>query len=108
MGGIDKVQEFYRFFKYPGMAHIDDVDSCTVAYSCEYYDYLEDWYLEDKAPDSLLVTRFNLTANATIDYRRYFPYPLTSKYNGTGIPKALADADNWVGVSVPASQQGIV
>jgi hypothetical protein len=83
---------------YPGMAHIDVGDSGTVAYRCEHCDYLEDWYLENKAPDSLLVTRFNLTANATIDYRRYSSYPLTSKYNATGSPTSLADADNWTGV----------
>ena len=108
MGGIDTVQEFYRFFMYPGMAHIVVGDSGTAAYRCEYYDYLEDWYLENKASDSLLATRFSLTANATIDYRRYFPYPLTSKYNAAGPPTTLADADNWVGVSVPPLQQGVV
>jgi hypothetical protein len=42
MGGMDTVQEFYRFFRYPGMAHIDVGDSGTVAYRCECYDYLED------------------------------------------------------------------
>jgi hypothetical protein len=52
--------------------------------------------------------RFNLTASTTIDYHRYFQYLLTSKYNATGSSTTLADADNWVGLSVPPSQQGIV
>jgi hypothetical protein len=109
MGPIEDLQKFYRFFMYPGMAHIDVSDSSTVAWQCDYYDYLEQWYLEDKAPDSLLVTHFNLTSNETIDYRRYFPYPLTPKYVGKGEPtNTLEDADNWEGVLVPASKQGVV
>jgi hypothetical protein len=79
MGALKEVQKFYRFFMYLGMAHIDVGDPSAVAYRCEYYDYLEDWYLENKAPESFSDTLYNLTVKATIDYRRYFPYPLTHK-----------------------------
>lgn len=108
MGGLDKVQDFYRFFMYPGMAHIDVSKSGTVAWRCEYYDYLEDWYLNGKAPDSLLVMHFNLTSNSIIDYRPYFPYPLTPKYTGKVPTNTLADAKKWKGVIVPESKQGVV
>ena len=109
MGGLEELQKFYRFFMYPGMAHIDVGNSSTTAFRCDYYDYLEDWYLEDKAPDSLLVNRFNLTSNATIDYRRYFPYPLTPKWTGKDFPTAdVNDADNWKGVKVPSSKVGVI
>lgn len=110
MGGLQEVQKFYRFFMYPGMAHIDVSASSTIAWNCDYYDYLEDWYLRDIAPDSLLVTHVNLTNNATLDYRPYFPYPLTPKYVGHhGTPtNTLEDADNWVGYYVPQSQRGVV
>jgi hypothetical protein len=109
MGPVEEVQKFYRFFMYPGMAHIDLSDSYTVAWRCDYHDYLEQWYLEDTAPDSLLITHFNLTSNETIDHRLYFPYPLTPKYEGKGKPtNTLEDANNWKGVLVPTSEQGVV
>jgi hypothetical protein len=90
------------------MAHIDVGDSSTVAYRCEYYDYLEDWHLENKAPESLAATRSNLTAKAPIDYRRYFPYPLTQKYTGKGLPTKPEDVNKWVGVEVSKKKAGIV
>jgi hypothetical protein len=108
MGGLEEVQKFYRYFTFPGMAHIDVGYSSTVAYRWPQYDYLEQWYLEGKAPDSLLVTRFNLTANATLDYRRYFPYPWVPKYPGKGLPTTLASGNLWKGVSVPASKAGVI
>lgn len=109
MGGLEKVQEFYRFFMYPGMAHIDVSESSTLAWRCDYYDYLEQWYLNGKAPDSLVVTHFNLTSNTTIDYRPYFPYPLTPKYTGKGNPKnTIDDVKSWKGVVVPVAQQGVI
>lgn len=107
-GGLNSTQDFYRFFMYPGMAHIDLGDNSTVAFRCDYQDYLETWYLDGIAPESLLVTRFNLTSNEMIDYRKHFPYPLVAKYEGNGTSSTLVDADKWVGILVPESQKGIV
>ena len=100
MGGLTEVQKFYRFFFFPGMAHIDVGDSGTVAYRWDQYGYLEDWYLDGQAPEELLITRYNLTAGAVLDYRKYFPYPLVPKYTGEGLPTEEADAENWVAVEV--------
>ena len=109
MGGLEATQEFYRFFQYPGMAHIDVSNNSTVAWRCEYYDYLEDWYLNGNAPESLIVNHVLLETQETIDFRSYFPYPLVPKYIGNGTPTAdPADALNWVGVLVSANETGII
>lgn len=105
MGDLEEVQKFYRFFFFPGMAHIDVGDSGTVAYRWNQYDYLESWYLEGQAPESLLITRYNLTAKAVLDYRKYFSYPLVPEYTGEGLPTQIDDAENWKPISVPAGMR---
>ncbi|KAF2034003.1 hypothetical protein EK21DRAFT_108418 [Setomelanomma holmii] len=93
MGGLEQVQKFYRFFFFPGMAHVDVGDSSTIAYRWDHYDYLEAWYLHGQAPEELLVTRFNLTANAMLDYRKYFPYPLVPADTRSGLPTEQVDTE---------------
>lgn len=103
-----ETSDFYRFFMYPGMAHIDVGNSSETAFRCEYYDYLEAWYLEGQAPDSLLINRFNVTSNETLDYRVYFPYPAVSVWEGEGLPDTIEAAEaGWVASTVPVSQQGV-
>ncbi|EME42012.1 hypothetical protein DOTSEDRAFT_72940 [Dothistroma septosporum NZE10] len=99
LSNLTDVQDFYRFFMYPGMAHIDVGDNYTTAWRCDYYEYLEKWYFDDEAPETLLTTRWNLTTDAAIDYRPQFPWPLTSRWMGIGKPTAdEADIAKWVGV----------
>ncbi|KAJ5901919.1 feruloyl esterase [Penicillium taxi] len=93
--GIDNLADFHRFFLYPQMAHIDLSDNSTVAWRVDYYDLIEDWVENGVAPDKLVIERYNLTSEETIDYRPYWPYPYTSNYTGSGLTGNYSDVEDW-------------
>ncbi len=105
-GGYDKTSSWYRFFYYPGMGHADMGTQGTVAWRADYYSYLEDWYLNDKAPESIMVDRTLVSNNTSLGKRLYFPWPLVPRYIGGGKPNGTSeDLSNWIGVRVPRHLQ---
>lgn len=79
MGGSKKVDDFYRVYLAPGVAHcglqngpIDDLTALTT------------WVEQGKAPSVLHATL--QTADATTVERDICRYPMVSRYNGHGDP----------------------
>jgi hypothetical protein len=104
-GGIEATNDWYRFFYYPGMGHVDMGSNNTVAYRADYYTYLEDWFEKGKAPDNIMVDRTEIATNISLGKRLYFPWPLVPKYIGENFTGTTQDLINWVGVRVPKRLQ---
>ena len=88
MGGASRVNESYRLFMVPGMAHCsggdgpDDFDEITA---------LEQWVEKGKPPDRIIASRIrDRKAERT---RPLCPYPQVAKYKGSG---STDDASNFV------------
>jgi hypothetical protein len=82
MGGTEKVDDFYRVFLAPGVAHcglkggVDDLAALTA------------WVEQGKAPNVLHATL--PTANGTTLTRDVCRYPMVSRYTGHGDPASAA------------------
>ena len=87
MGGASKVQDFYRLFMVPGMAH------CGGGEGTSNFDMLaamEQWVEKSKAPDQVPASRMK---NGQVDRTRPLcPYPQVAQYKGTG---SIDDAANF-------------
>jgi feruloyl esterase len=87
MGGASKVNESYRLFMAPGMAHCgggdgpDQFDPITV---------LEQWVENGKVPDQIVASR--VREGKTERTRPLCPYPKVATYKGTG---STDDAANF-------------
>ena len=87
MGGAAKVQDNYRLFMVPGMAHCGGGEGPNVFDSMTA---LEQWVEQKKAPDQIVASRMkDGKAERT---RPLCPYPQVAKYNGTG---STDDATNF-------------
>jgi hypothetical protein len=94
MGGRSATQKFFRTFTIPGMYH------CTGgpgAFAIDYVSYLEAWVERGQAPDVMIGVRpisenradwvkFPLDRAKVSIVRPVYPYPLSTKYKGTGDP----------------------
>jgi feruloyl esterase len=87
MGGASKVNDSYRLFMIPGMAHcragdgVNSFDSITA---------IEQWVEKGQAPDRILAARTN---DGKVDRTRPLcAYPQVAKYNGSG---STDDATNF-------------
>jgi feruloyl esterase len=81
MGGAAKVQESYRLFMVPGMAHCGGGDGTS---SFDMLGALEQWVEKGKAPDQIPAARIR---NGKPDRTRPLcPYPQRAVYKGTGNP----------------------
>ena len=87
MGGLDKVQDSYRLFMVPGMAHCGGGEGTS---TFDMVAALEQWVEHGKAPDQILASRVN---DGKVDRTRPLcPYPQVAKYNGSG---SIDDATNF-------------
>ncbi len=79
LGGASKVNDSYRLFMVPGMAH------CRGGEGTDRFDAiaaLEQWVEKGKAPDSITASRY---AGEKVERTRPLcPYPQTAVYKGTG------------------------
>lgn len=100
-GGYDATQSWYRFFYYPGMGHVDMSHNSTIAWRTDYYTYLQEWYENAKAPESVEIERVVVANQTSLGKRLYFPWPLVQKYVGKNYTGTTEDLVNWVGVRVP-------
>ena len=86
-GGASKVNESYRLFMVPGMAHCgngegaDQFDPITV---------VEEWVEKAKVPDLIIASR--VREGNTEQTRPLCPYPKIATYKGTG---STNDAANF-------------
>ncbi len=101
MGGLDKTQDFYRFFMVPGMRHCssDGVGADNI----NYVEYIENWVEKGQAPDMMLghhVVRTSPPTRSimfpldpkTVDFTRpHFAYPAQYRYKGSGDPHDAAN-----------------
>jgi feruloyl esterase len=92
MGGIEKTQDFFRFFMAPGMGH------CGGGPGPNTYDSLnalEQWVEKGIAPSKIIASH---SANGVVDRTRPLcPYPQVARWKGTG---SSDDAANFVCTSV--------
>lgn len=91
MGGANKVQESYRLFMVPGMAHCRGGDGPS---TFDMVSVMEQWVETGKAPDRIAASR---TRQGKVDRTRPLcPYPQVARYTGTG---STDDAANFVCVA---------
>lgn len=79
MGGNERVNDFYRVFLAPGIAHCGNG---TGAYPADAFGALVDWVEKGLAPDTLRGTMS--TADGVDASRIMCPWPLISCYDGGG------------------------
>ena len=119
MGGAESTKDFFRLFVVPGMKHCSGGDG---AFAVDYLSYLEEWVDNNRAPDRMIGAHVDsdyllqhseddgsslrdriwfsavklpipLDADAPVTFTRpIYPYPLLSRYRGTGDPN---DAKNF-------------
>jgi len=113
MGDTASTQDFFRLFVIPGMKHCSGGDG---AFAVDYLSYLEDWVESHHAPDRIIGAHvdtayllqhseddgasikdriwltalklpFPLDPGAPVSFSRpAYPYPLLTKYKGSGDP----------------------
>ena len=93
MGGRVATQEFFRMFMVPGRDHCAGGDG---AWAIDHLGYLESWVEEGKAPDVMMghhpidaknpAVRFPLATKDVKFTRPLYPYPVSTKYKGSGDP----------------------
>jgi hypothetical protein len=119
MGGAASTEDFFRLFVIPGMQHCSGGDG---AFAVDYLSYLEAWVDNNHPPDRMIGTHVDTTylvqhseddgssmkdriwfaaiklpipldADAPVTFTRpVYPYPLLTRYKGTGDPN---DAKNF-------------
>ncbi len=78
-GGLDKVEENYRLFMVPGMAHCGGGEGTS---TFDMLTALEEWVYDDAAPARIEASR---ERNGKVDRTRPLcPYPQVAKYKGSG------------------------
>lgn len=87
MGGASKVNESYRLFMVPGMAHCHDDDGPN---QFDTIRVLEQWVEKGQAPDQIIASR--IRDGKTDRTRPLCPYPQVATYKGTG---STDDAGNF-------------
>lgn len=87
MGGASRVDESYRLFMVPGMAHCHDGDGPD---QFDPINALEQWVEKGKAPDRIIASR--IRDGKTDRTRPLCPYPQVATYKGTG---STDDATNF-------------
>jgi feruloyl esterase len=92
MGGASNVDESYRLFMVPGMAHCNGGDGPN---QFDAIGALEQWVEKGKAPDQIIASR--IRDWKTERTRPLCPYPQVATYKGTG---STDDAANF-SCSVP-------
>jgi pimeloyl-ACP methyl ester carboxylesterase len=118
MGGLAPTQDFFRLFVIPGMKHCSGGEG---AFAVDYLSYLEDWVEQRHAPDRIvgahvdtpyllqhseddgssikdriwlaaLKLPFPLDPAAPVTFTRpAYPYPLLTRYKGSGDPTDAAN-----------------
>ncbi len=87
MGGSAKVNDSYRLFMIPGMAHCGGGEATA---NFDMLTALEQWVEAKKAPDTIPASRVR---DGKVDRTRPLcPYPQVAKYKGTG---SVDDAANF-------------
>lgn len=88
MGGASGVQNFYRLFMVPGMAHCGGGDGTS---SFDMLTALEQWVEKGKVPEQVAASRVR---EGKVDRTRPLcPYPQVAQYKGSG---STDDASNFV------------
>jgi len=88
MGGASKINDNYRLFMVPGMAHCGGGDATA---NFDMLAAMEQWVEHGKAPDRIEASR---TRNGQTDRTRPLcPYPQTANYKGSG---STDDTANFV------------
>ena len=79
MGGTGKVNDSYRLFMVPGMAHCGGGEGTS---SFDMLGAVEQWVEAKKAPDQIPASRVR---DGKVDRTRPLcPYPQVAKYKGSG------------------------
>jgi feruloyl esterase len=87
MGPAARVQDSYRLFMVPGMAHCGGGDGPN---SFNMVSAIQEWVENKKAPDQIIASR--ISNGAATRTRPLCPFPQVAKYKGTG---STDDAANF-------------
>jgi feruloyl esterase len=79
MGGASRVNQSYRLFMVPGMAHCSGGDGPN---QFDTIGVLEQWVEKEKAPDQIIASR--IRDGKTDRTRPLCPYPQVATYKGSG------------------------
>jgi feruloyl esterase len=88
LGGSNKVNDSYRLFMVPGMAHCRGGDGTD---RFDVISAMEQWVEKRKAPESIIASRY--TDDKQDRTRPLCPYPQVAAYKGSG---STDDAANFV------------
>jgi len=89
LGGKKNVEDFYRLFMVPGMAHCGGGDGTS---NFDMLDALENWVEHGRPPDQIVASRVSDTG--IVDRTRPLcPYPQRAQWKGTG---STDEAQNFV------------
>ncbi|HVN95124.1 MAG TPA: tannase/feruloyl esterase family alpha/beta hydrolase [Syntrophorhabdaceae bacterium] len=80
MGGLDRVDDFYKLYFIPGMFHCGGGIGC---YSADYLTPLMNWVEKDIEPAAIIGSR-PVSAYRPAITRPICPYPQEARYLGTG------------------------
>ncbi|MEV4678705.1 tannase/feruloyl esterase family alpha/beta hydrolase [Actinomadura sp. NPDC049382] len=95
MGGPKATGRFARTFLFPGVYH------CVQGYGPDTFDLftpIYDWVEKGAAPQKIIAAKKD--GDRTVRTRPVYPYPMQTKYTGTG---SIDDAANFTGV-MPTEQ----
>jgi feruloyl esterase len=94
VGGRSATQDFFRLFVIPGMNHCVGGEG---AFDVDYLNYLEGWVEKGHAPDVMMGAHpkgddyakrgWLPPGSSAVSFTRpIYPYPLTTRYKGSGAP----------------------
>jgi hypothetical protein len=101
-GTLEEIQEFYRLFMVPGMAHCgggdgpnafgNGVNAPVIDADHDLLKALEQWVEHGVAPEKIVATHYiNNNADAGIQFQRPLcPFPQVAEYRGVGDPTSAA------------------
>jgi feruloyl esterase len=92
MGGLDKIQDFYRLFMVPGMDHCAILPG-TGPDQFDFLTVLENWVEKGEAPDQIIGEQLDKDKKEVVRTRPMCSYPKFAKYKGTG---STDDAANFI------------
>lgn len=98
MGGLEAVQQWYRFFLLPGVYHCSGGPGPG---QVDMYSAIVTWVENAQAPAKLIASKRDSTGAVTLT-RPIYPYPLEARYSGSGDPNLAA---NFEPVEGPRGRQ---
>ena len=112
MGGVAKVDGWFRLFMVPGMWHCGGNPNNVrlgvgggTPVGPDVVLQMVDWVESGTAPTRIVASYFNDAGTTVVRTRPVFPYPKVARYDGAG---SIDDASNFVATDPPILHDGDV